>query len=359
MKTDSEAKPTENEPGQSEVEFTHWQIPDVTVAAAEGVSNLFGRRTVHKATVDEPQSILPPTLAEIEEIQAQAELEGFAQGKEQGFQSGAESGRLEGLKLGHEEGLKQGIEQGHSEGIEQAKVLISRFESLLQQFEKPLALLDTEIEQELLSLTMKLTRAVIGHELKTHPEHILAALRQGVDSLPLKEQGITIRLHPDDHHLVQQVYSANQLQKNRWELEADPSLSPGDCVINSLRSRVDMRLEQRISTVLQEMEHHVQHLNQSQEQQQQALSSASQDAKQNVTDEAEEPSELEPAPQQDDGLPIQQGKEQPEESKSSDGLVSEPSAAKETVSTNEDKVSAAKDLEDVKQDEQPPKPVTE
>lgn len=329
METDSDGNPTENEPGQPEAEFTHWQIPDVTVVAPAGVSNLFGRRTIHKTTVDEPQSVLPPTLAEIEEIREQAEQEGFAQGKEQGFQSGVEAGRLEGLKQGHEEGLKQGIEQGHSEGIEQAKVLISRFESLLQQFEQPLALLDTEIEQELLSLTMKLTRAVIGHELKTHPEHILAALRQGVDSLPLKGQGITIRLHPDDYHLVQELYSANQLQKNRWELEADPSLSPGDCIINNQRSRVDMRLEQRISTVLEEMEHHVQHLNESQEQQQQALSSVSQDAKQNVADEAEEQSEL------------------------------EPSAAKETLSTNEENVSEAKDSEGVKQDEQPPKPVTE
>lgn len=328
MKTDSEAKPTDNEPGQSEAEYTHWQIPDVTVAAGEGVSNLFGRTSVHKTTVEEPQSFLPPTLAEIEEIREQAEQEGFAQGKEQGFQSGAESGRLEGLKQGHEEGLKQGIEQGHSEGVEQAKVLISRFESLLQQFEQPLALLDTEIEQELLSLTIKLTRAVIGHELKTHPEHILVALRQGVDSLPLKDQGITIRLHPDDHHLVEELYSANQLQKNRWELEADPSLSPGDCIINSQRSRVDMRLEQRISTVLEEMEHHVEHLNQSQEQQQQALASYSQDAKQNVTDTASEQSELEPGLQQ------------------------------ETLSTNEN-VSAAKESEGVKQDEQPPKSVTE
>lgn len=339
MKTDSEGKPIENESAQSEAEFTHWQIPDVTVAAPEGVSNMFGRRTAHKITVDEPQSFLPPTLIEIEDIREQAEQEGFGQGKEEGLQSGLEAGRLEGLKQGHEEGLKQGIEQGYTEGVEQAKVLISRFESLLEQFEKPLALLDTEIEQELLSLTMKLTRAVIGHELKTHPEHILAALRQGVDSLPLKEQGIAIRLHPDDHQLVQELYSANQLEKNRWELEADPSLSPGDCIINSQRSSVDMRLEQRISTVLEEMEHHLQHLSQSQELQQQALSSyTSPEAKLNSTDEIEG---------------------QLEDLKPSDSLESETSAQKESLSTPEENVSVPSDSEGVKHDEQPPKPATE
>lgn len=61
MKTDCEGKPAEGESSRSEVEFTHWQIPDVTVATPEGVSNLFGRTGEYKADVDEPQSFLPPT----------------------------------------------------------------------------------------------------------------------------------------------------------------------------------------------------------------------------------------------------------------------------------------------------------
>ncbi|BAJ01405.1 flagellar assembly protein FliH [Shewanella violacea] len=356
MKPDSEGKPIENESGPSETEFTHWQIPDVTVAAAEDVSNLFGRRTAQKIDVEEAQSILPPTLIEIEEIREQAEQEGFAQGKEEGFQTGVESGRLEGLKQGHEEGLKQGIEQGLSEGLEQAKVLVSRFESLLEQFEKPLALLDTEIEQELVSLTMKLARAVIGNDLKTHPEHVLAALRLGVDSLPLKEQGISIRLHPDDYNLVQELYSASQLEKNRWELESDPSLAPGDCVINSQRSSVDMRLEHRITTVLEEMTHHLQHLNQSQEQQQQALPShTSPQVKQNLTDETDTESEAQHSYQENNGSVAPQS----EEAASAGTVKSEPSGQEDTLKQNEPHVTASKDSEGVKQDEQSPKPATE
>ncbi len=253
-------------------DYAHWQIPDVTEPVPDEISNLFGRKTVQKITVDETPSFLPPTLVEIEAIRDEAQQDGFTQGKEEGIKSGIESGRLEGLKQGHEEGLKQGIEQGHAEGLEQAASMISRFESLLEQFEKPLELLDTEIEKELVSLTMVLARTVIGHEIKTYPEHILSALRQGVDSLPLKEQGITIRLHPDDHQLVQDLYSAQQLDKNRWLLEADPSLSPGDCMINSQRSSVDMRLEHRINSVFEEINHHQQHLAQTQAQQEELLS---------------------------------------------------------------------------------------
>ncbi|RTR32574.1 flagellar assembly protein FliH [Shewanella atlantica] len=273
MKPNSPDKPDEDNKPESEMDFSHWQIPDVTQAVPEDVSNLFGRRAAQQEQVEEAEAFSPPTLSEIEDIRKQAEQDGFAEGKDEGYQAGIESGRLDGLKQGHSEGFEQGREQGYQEGVEQAKVLINRFESLLSQFEKPMQLLDSEIEQEIVQLTMKLSKAVVGHELKTHPEHILSALRLGVDSLPIKEQGINIRLHPDDHQLVQDLYSANQLEKNRWELEADPSLSPGDCVINSLRSSVDMRLDTRINSVFEELEGHQQHLAQTIEQQKQELDS--------------------------------------------------------------------------------------
>lgn len=121
--------------------------------------------------------------------------------------------------------------------------MIERFDALLAQFEAPLVLLDTQIEESLLTLVGTLARNLIAHELKTHPEHILAALRQGIDALPLKEQKVNLRLHPEDLALVSELYGEEQLIRNRWTLEADPGLNRGDCVVDSQRSQVDMRLE--------------------------------------------------------------------------------------------------------------------
>ena len=98
---------TEIQTQKSEQEYTQWHIPDVTEAIPEDVSNLFGRRTLQKPITEEPASILPPTLSQIEEIRQEAENEGFSQGKEKGHQAGLEAGRLEGLKQGHEEGFEQ------------------------------------------------------------------------------------------------------------------------------------------------------------------------------------------------------------------------------------------------------------
>ncbi|MFT5788907.1 MAG: flagellar assembly protein FliH [Shewanella sp.] len=254
-------------------EFGHWDLPDITEAIDSSSLNMFGRHGLHVDVDDETEieAILPPTLTEIEDIRAHAEQEGFVQGQENGHVEGLEKGRLEGLEQGHTEGFEQGQEQGYEAGLQASAEILQRFEALLTQFEQPLSILDTEIEKELLSTSMSLAKAVIGHELKTHPEHILNALRQGVDSLPIKEQKVNIRLSPDDESLVTDLYTAAQLERNRWDIEVDPSLSPGDCIIHSVRSHIDMTVDTRIQHVFFELEKSQQDLLQRKEQQEEAL----------------------------------------------------------------------------------------
>ncbi|WP_037429295.1 flagellar assembly protein FliH [Shewanella colwelliana] len=256
---------------ESQTGFSHWQLPDVTPVVDTSAENMFGRKAAQREPVEVEQRILPPTLAEIEEIRAEAETEGFSQGQQQGYQEGLEKGRLAGLEQGHQEGFSQGHEQGLQEGLAQAAEKIAQFDTLLAQFSAPLSLLDTEIEQSLVKLSMSLARCVIGHELNTHPEHILTALRQGIDALPLKEQGINVRLHPEDLALVHQLYGKEQLGKNRWQLESDPSLRQGECVVSNVRSRVDMGLEHRIAAVFEGLVQSDNRLEQQKVQQQQAI----------------------------------------------------------------------------------------
>jgi len=255
----------------AELEFSHWQLPDVTEAEDDSISNLFGysAQQVPKAAVIE--TISPPTMAEIEDIRAQAEAEGFDEGKTQGYSEGLEQGRLEGLEQGHKEGFSQGHEQGLEAGLAEAKSLLCRFEELLSQFEKPLQLLDGDIEHSLMTLTMALAKSVIGHELKTHPEQILSALRLGVESLPIKEQSVNLRMHPDDVTLVETLYSSTQLNRNQWQLEADPSLTVGDCIISSQRSLVDLTLSSRIDAVFESLRNQQSHLALQQQQRQAVL----------------------------------------------------------------------------------------
>ncbi|MFC1518754.1 flagellar assembly protein FliH [Pseudomonadota bacterium] len=232
-------------------DFSHWQLPDVSQQKTDTGSNLFGQLgRQNSQPVAEDKPLLPPTMAEIEQIRVEAEQEGFEQGQLDGLAKGTEQGRLEGLEQGHAEGFSQGEQQGYEVGLAKANEMLERLSGLVEQFEQPLLVLDAEIEAELLQLSINLTKSIVGNELQTHPEHILSVLRQGVDSLPIKKQQVTLRFSPDDAALVNQLYSEAQLAKNRWEIEADPSLKNGDCIIHSERSSVDLRVEARMSQAL-------------------------------------------------------------------------------------------------------------
>ncbi|WP_434930145.1 flagellar assembly protein FliH [Shewanella sp. HL-SH5] len=236
---------------EDEHEFSHWQLPDVTEDISAKPSNLYGKKEgVYQSSVAVVDKVVSmPTMAQIEEIRADAENEGFEQGKQEGLKQGLEQGRLDGLAQGHEEGFTQGQEQGYEAGMVKANQLAEQLSSLINQFQQPLAILDAEVESEVLSMTLALAKAVVQQELKMHPEHIAATIRQGVDALPIKEQRVKLRLHPDDVALVISLYGESQLTQNDWHLESDPSLSVGDVFIDSTRSNVDLRLSQRILQV--------------------------------------------------------------------------------------------------------------
>ncbi|MCL1076633.1 flagellar assembly protein FliH [Parashewanella spongiae] len=238
-----------NDSAAANNEFQQWQLPDVTQTTNVD-ANLFGRYSSSEQETEHDEYIAPPTLADIEHLQKEAEAEAREQGFEQGKNEGLEKGRLDGLAQGHEEGFEQGKQQGLEQGLADSADLLTKLEKIVTQIEQPLSVIDTQVEACLLALSTNLAKAIVGSEIKTHPEHILSVLRQGVEALPVKKQEVVIRLHPDDANLVEQAYSAAQLERNQWIIESDPSLQAGDCFVSSQRSNVDMRLASRSEAVL-------------------------------------------------------------------------------------------------------------
>ncbi|MBR9726770.1 flagellar assembly protein FliH [Shewanella intestini] len=236
-------------------DFSHWKLPDVTEEQDTSISNLFGRpNEPHVGDVSEDENIVPPTLAELEEMGLAAEKEGFEIGKKEGFAQGVETGRLEGLEQGHMEGFTQGEQQGFEAGQVRANEVLAQLNQLVSHFEQPLKILDTEVEHELLTIAMGLAKAVITQEIQTNPQHILSVLRQGISALPIKEQQVKILVNAANAELITTMYSENQIEKNNWQIDIDPTLGQGDCIIESLRSTVDLSLEQRMRQAFIELE---------------------------------------------------------------------------------------------------------
>lgn len=226
---------------------------------------------------EEAEEMIPPpmmpTAEEIEAMQKQAYDEAAASGYQDGFERGHSEGRETGWREGHEAGLRQGLEEGrqqgqqdgHREGFQQGfeegrcqglaegrEVMLkeaARFEPLMDCLADPLAQLDDEIEQELVTLAIAIAKQLIRRELKTDPGQIIAVVRDVLAILPSSSRRVNLHLHPDDAELIR---SALALREGgpRWKIIEDPLLTRGGCEVSTETSHIDATLEKRLMAVI-------------------------------------------------------------------------------------------------------------
>lgn len=160
----------------------------------------------------------------IEEVRQQARAEGF----EHGRQAGAEETR---------QALEAPLRQL---GRDQA----ARLAQVLQQAQADLATLEQGLAAQVLELACDLARQVVRRELATPLEPLKAAVQEALALLVEDGKPATLRLHPDDLALLQAEPSTP------WaglavQLQADDSLTPGGCVVESPQGAVDATVEKR------------------------------------------------------------------------------------------------------------------
>jgi flagellar assembly protein FliH len=194
-----------------------------------------------------------PTIEEIDAIRKEAYQEGLSQGKQVGRKEGYEKGFLEGEKNGTEQGISKGHQQGLKQGIQEASDLREQINAIIHQAQFPLNLIQEEMERQLLQLVSMLAKKVIMEEIKVYPEHVLAALKMGIKALPLLHQDLKIALHQDDADLVRK-YFEDQEQPLNGDIVVNSDLKPGDVIINTEFSYINLCLDKRIQKVFDELD---------------------------------------------------------------------------------------------------------
>lgn len=242
--------------GELEEDASVWELPDVEVAKTEKEqqqTNAYGKtRDWRYEPPAEPEPEPEPlTAEEIEAIRQAAYEEGFNQGKEEGFAKGYEEGKAQGYEdgktAGHEEGVATGLEQGQ----ETIKQLAEQWQQQVEQLHKPLAVVEKNIEQQLLTLVAQLTEAIVLQEAKTNPDIITAAIAQGIKALPSNEAQTQIFLHPDDIAIVEQQFGEEHIKEQGWRLLPAPQLEQGSCQIENSTSNIDLAIKSRIKHVVE------------------------------------------------------------------------------------------------------------
>jgi len=194
-----------------------------------------------------------PTAESIQEIQEQAYKEAYEAAFQKAEAEGLEQGKKAGFDQGHAEGKQEGYNLGLAEGQEVIKLKSDQLSELINILQAPLEQLDKEVEDELMFLVMAVSRHVIRREVKTDPSHVIAAVRQAVELLPVSARNIRVHLNPEDAALVRESLSMDEEHGQRWRIVEDPMLSRGGCNVDTDYSRIDATLESRMNMIVSQV----------------------------------------------------------------------------------------------------------
>jgi flagellar assembly protein FliH len=171
------------------------------------------------------------TVAEIEEVERRAYEEAFASGRE----AGLAAARAE---------TQQALGKLHAQ--------VARFESAMNTLGQPLAEVNEEVEQQLLSLAMTIARQLVRRELKTDPAQVIAIIRETVSLLPAAARDVRVHLHPDDAAVVRERLAATTSDR-AWSIVEDPVMTRGGCKVTTDTALIDARIETRLNGVISAM----------------------------------------------------------------------------------------------------------
>jgi flagellar assembly protein FliH len=151
---------------------------------------------------------------------------------------------------------KEGYEAGYQEGLTGAeneiKQKVTRLEQIFRTLQQPLEQLDDAVEEQLASLALVIAKQIIRRELKTEPEHVIGAVREAVGVLPLASRNIQILLHPEDAQVVRNHLSVSESEEG-WKIVDNPTVTRGGCRIVTDTSTVDATLERRLAAIAAEL----------------------------------------------------------------------------------------------------------
>jgi flagellar assembly protein FliH len=178
-----------------------------------------------------PTGPQPPTVSGLVDLQAEAYNEAFAQGLAEGREAGRADVRAQ---------------------VEDVRVQVERLSGMFHELARPFEELDVEVERELLTLAMALARQIVRRELKTDPTQIIGIIRDAIAALPVAAREVRVHLHPEDAAVVRE-HLAPTISERAWTIIEDPVMARGGCRITSTNSRIDARLESRLSAILSEL----------------------------------------------------------------------------------------------------------
>lgn len=163
-------------------------------------------------------------------------------------------------KEAYQEAWDEGFAKGHAEGMAAGQQEVAQrvvlLEKLMRALGQPFEELDASVEESLVDLAMTLAQALVRRELRADPGQVVAVVQEALAALPVASRHVRVCLHPEDVAVVAAALAGREAAGNAesgWQLQEDPALKRGDCVILSENSQIDASMEKRLAAVVAQL----------------------------------------------------------------------------------------------------------
>lgn len=147
----------------------------------------------------------------------------------------------------YQQARDEGYRVGFNEGQQTALTEAQKLSALVQKLDEAITGMEGEVADELLALSLEVSRQVVREAVRLQPEAILAVVKEALLQLP--HQHAMVYLQPDDAALVR-IHLGEQLAHAGHRIQDDPALTRGDCRIEAGNTRADATLESRWQRVI-------------------------------------------------------------------------------------------------------------
>jgi flagellar assembly protein FliH len=212
---------------------------------------------------DSPHTTLRRAAFNFDDLQGQADCY-LDEVRRQGQQL-LEKARQEALamKPQFEAEARRAAEETVQERVEQlAEQLVNqRLQTLRPALEQAVGAIErargdwaAQWESQAVHLAVAIAQRIIRRELAGDPQIQAAYIREALE-LAVGQQ-VRVRIHPDDRESLGRVagqWLEQSLARASAELVADPSVSPGGCLVETQHGQIDQRIETQLARIEEEL----------------------------------------------------------------------------------------------------------
>lgn len=149
----------------------------------------------------------------------------------------------------------QGYREGEKAGMEGIRKemgpRIRDLEEALRQMENIKKQISLTLEKETLGLALAVAKKIVGHEMKHNTQAIIKVVKEALSKV-VDDNKIMVRLHPSQIQILERARGEFASLVNKVEaigFEADPSLTPGGCVVETSFGEIDARIDRQFQVI--------------------------------------------------------------------------------------------------------------